>query len=188
MKENIDIRVQKTYNMLVIAFLKMLEEKKYEEITINDLCKEAGIRRATFYQHFNDKFGFFVFTVKTIQKKVKENTKELYKSDSTETFYINLCKYAIELLEQNEQIVYSIFQSNMFSLMADILVDEFAKDVETQLKEDNIDKYNQTMLAQIITGGFLQLAKWWFLNKTTVNKEEMLKEVETLIKNNQFLK
>ena len=44
------------------------------------------------------------------------------------------------------------------------------------------------MLAQIITGGFLQLAKWWFLNKTTVNKEEMLKEVETLIKNNQFLK
>ena len=50
------------------------------------------------------------------------------------------------------------------------------------------DKYNQTMLAQIITGGFLQLAKWWFLNKTTVNKEEMLKEVETLIKNNQFLK
>ena len=76
----------------------------------------------------------------------------------------------------------------MFSLMADILVDEIAKDVETQLKEDNIDKYNQTMLAQIITGGFLQLAKWWFLNKTTVNKEEMLKEVETLIKNNQFLK
>ena len=50
MKENIDIRVQKTYNMLVTAFLKMLEEKKYEEITINDLCKEAGIRRATFYQ------------------------------------------------------------------------------------------------------------------------------------------
>ena len=61
MKENIDIRVQKTYNMLVTAFLKMLEEKKYEEITINDLCKEAGIRRATFYQHFNDKFDFLTF-------------------------------------------------------------------------------------------------------------------------------
>lgn len=32
----------------------MLEEKEYEEITISDICKRAGINRSTFYSHYDN--------------------------------------------------------------------------------------------------------------------------------------
>ena len=38
-----------------------MSEKPFEEITINDLCNSAMIRRTTFYKHFSDKYDFFRF-------------------------------------------------------------------------------------------------------------------------------
>ena len=61
-----DLRVLKTYKSLYEAFFKMLEEKKFEDITVNELCERAMVRRATFYKHFADKYEFFAFFVNPI--------------------------------------------------------------------------------------------------------------------------
>lgn len=36
------------------AFLTLILKHKYEDITINQICSEAGINRSTFYAHYND--------------------------------------------------------------------------------------------------------------------------------------
>lgn len=36
------------------AMLELLEEKEYEDITISDICKKAGINRSTFYAHYEN--------------------------------------------------------------------------------------------------------------------------------------
>ena len=36
------------------AFLSLLNNYKYEEITISQVCKQAGINRSTFYCHYDD--------------------------------------------------------------------------------------------------------------------------------------
>ena len=38
--------------------VKLMQEKSFEDITVNELCDEAGVRRATFYKHYTDKFDF----------------------------------------------------------------------------------------------------------------------------------
>ena len=61
MDKKLDLRTQKIYVALIKAFEELLQEKSFEEITINELCDQAQTRRATFYKHFSDKYDFFQF-------------------------------------------------------------------------------------------------------------------------------
>ncbi len=54
--KKINMRVAVTKRMLKEGLLRCLETKDLEEITISELCKEAGINRATFYKHYNSPF------------------------------------------------------------------------------------------------------------------------------------
>ena len=62
--EDLDLRVQKTYKLLVFAFDNLLREKEFEEISVTELCDAAMIRRPTFYKHFLDKYDFLTFFIK----------------------------------------------------------------------------------------------------------------------------
>lgn len=51
-----DIRVSKTRKMLLNAMSQLLKARNFNQITVNDLCKDALISRTTFYAHFLDKY------------------------------------------------------------------------------------------------------------------------------------
>ena len=53
-----DLRVQKTKRALEEAFYKMRAKKALEEIKIKDLCSEAVINKATFYNYYGDIYEF----------------------------------------------------------------------------------------------------------------------------------
>lgn len=48
-----DYRVRATRNSLDEAFLVLLQEKPLSQITIKELCTQAGIDRSTFYRHYS---------------------------------------------------------------------------------------------------------------------------------------
>lgn len=59
MSENeakIDPRVKRTRRMLQEALNELLAEKKFTEITVQDIAARAEVNRATFYAHFVDKY------------------------------------------------------------------------------------------------------------------------------------
>ena len=64
-----DLRIIKTKAALTNAFYAMLEEMSLEEITVNDLCEKAEVRRATFYKHFNDKNDFIIYLIKDVRER-----------------------------------------------------------------------------------------------------------------------
>ena len=49
-------KTRKTKEQIYIAFLRLLEEKPFETVTVSDIAQGAGINRGTFYLHFHDKF------------------------------------------------------------------------------------------------------------------------------------
>ena len=61
MEEKTDLRIRKTYKALCDAFVTILEKKRFDDLTVNELCDEAMIRRAAFHKHFADKYDFFFF-------------------------------------------------------------------------------------------------------------------------------
>lgn len=56
--KKIDVRVQRTYNQLMDALMELIKEKDFENLSVSEICDKAGVHRATFYKHFNDKLEF----------------------------------------------------------------------------------------------------------------------------------
>lgn len=52
--EFMDLRVKKTRNSIINAFIELRSKKELERITIKELAELACINKATFYQHYKD--------------------------------------------------------------------------------------------------------------------------------------
>src|SRR5215216_7166576 len=53
----IDPRVTRTRKLLLDAFLSLMAEKSFDDITVQDIAARATVNRATFYAHFVDKYA-----------------------------------------------------------------------------------------------------------------------------------
>ena len=75
--KKVDIRIIKTRKFIREAVLRLLSQKKIEEISITELAEEAQINRKTFYNYYqsvsdvveeieNDTVEKFVLAIKSI--------------------------------------------------------------------------------------------------------------------------
>ena len=55
----LDARVRKSRDALGDALVALMQEKQFEDITVQDVLDRAGVSRSTFYQHFKDKDDLF---------------------------------------------------------------------------------------------------------------------------------
>jgi AcrR family transcriptional regulator len=53
-----------TKRALSEALSEQLKEKPFEQITVTDIARKAGLNRQTFYYHFRDLYDLIAFSVK----------------------------------------------------------------------------------------------------------------------------
>ena len=53
----LDPRVKRTRQMLQCALARLLKEKEFDQISVQDIADTATLNRATFYDHYDDKFA-----------------------------------------------------------------------------------------------------------------------------------
>lgn len=58
-----DPRVKRTRSYIQKAFIELLAEKDFENITIQHIMDRAELNRATFYNHFQDKYELLELTL-----------------------------------------------------------------------------------------------------------------------------
>ncbi|WP_455382577.1 TetR family transcriptional regulator [Salinispira pacifica] len=98
----LDPRVSRTRRLIEEAFLAVMEEKGFEELSVNDVTDRAGINRATFYSHFVDKYSLLGHTVRTsFLEEVEGNGLERRElaPDSVRDLFLTVCGYVTALHE-----------------------------------------------------------------------------------------
>ncbi|MDO4166318.1 MAG: TetR family transcriptional regulator, partial [Eubacteriales bacterium] len=122
MNTKTDLRIIKTHKALCNSFSDLIEQKKFEDITVNELCDHAMIRRATFYKHFADKYEFFSFFVQQIQKTIVQQ----YPGEQPDLpvpaldYYLFVFHGAVDFLSNHMRLVNNIIQSSVFPTLLDI--------------------------------------------------------------------
>jgi len=58
-KKKLDRRMQRTRHSLTHAMVELVTEKRFDDITVQNLIDRADIGRSTFYSHFRDKEDLF---------------------------------------------------------------------------------------------------------------------------------
>ncbi|MGF7046428.1 AcrR family transcriptional regulator [Paenibacillus sp. DS2015] len=72
-----DRRITKTRLDIKEAFIALMQEKSFNELTVLDITERANINRTTFYKHYLDKFDLLDKYEAEIFKKIEEAMDEV---------------------------------------------------------------------------------------------------------------
>lgn len=162
-----DLRTQKTYSSLKNAFLELLEKYRFEDITVQQLCQSACIRRATFYTHFADKYEFLAFYIREMRDEFVQQIQnmEQLSPDHKENYYDLLFHELLQFFKERPKLVHNIKNSQMLPIMSDIFAEEVQKSVYHFLTDTSPeDDKTLEMKSYFYAGGLLQLLLLWTRN------------------------
>ena len=60
---HLDPRIRRTRQLLMQALTELLAEKSFDELSVHNIAERATLSRATFYDHFPDKFALLEFMI-----------------------------------------------------------------------------------------------------------------------------
>jgi len=101
-----DPRQKRTRRLLQDALRKLLQEKPFEEILVQDITEKATVNRATFYDHYTDKFTLFEAMVAgDFHDLLKERNIRFDEtcSSAIEAIVIAVCDYLKEIHRNEKQ-------------------------------------------------------------------------------------
>lgn len=182
-KTKTDLRVIKTRKALTEAFLKMLEEKRFEDITVNELCERAMVRRATFYKHFMDKYDFFSFFVRSIQQEFTNECRRHKKDENLVSYCGYLSGECIRFLTEHHKLVENVVESSMLYTVLELFQEEIYKNLLLQMQQlyEGIKSDSFMRLSvSFYTGGLVQVIKDWILSGEKLPKEQLLQEIRAV--------
>lgn len=161
---NQDLRVQRTKKALITTFSDLLETKSFENITIQDLCEKANVRRSTFYRHFNDKYDLLNHIVGTLIEYFRTlHLPEIDPKDPRQ-FFNKFMKDILLFISDNKAMVKSVISINIYSEVYQILYNQIYAVVKRQIEFDKqigqfyIDEF---IYGEFLTGGILSVILNW---------------------------
>jgi AcrR family transcriptional regulator len=163
-----DRRSQRTQHLLSAAFVELMREKGYSDITVSDLIERANIGRSTFYSHFRDKDDLFVHEL----DRVIEVLSHRIPAQDEMPFFPSLGLFR----HVGEQ--YELYKALVWTPGIDLLIKHLQKSLSDRIEQglqkspDDFD-LPRPILANFIAGSFLTLLKWWLENKMVHSPEEM---------------
>lgn len=165
-----DLRIEKTYRALFEAFTALLEEHRFEDITVAMLCERAMIRRTTFYKHFRDKNAYFAFYIDELMDSLTQDDgfKEGEPIDFADVRQRRrgIFNDVMSLIVAHEKLMDNIFDSSMMGTMTDIICDRIATSIRDRVMsvvdEDALAPVPLETTAEFVAGGMVRLfTRWW---------------------------
>ncbi len=151
------------------AFLALLTKHKYEDISISQICQQAGINRSTFYCHYDD---INDLTIK-IESKFAKSTASIFNFGERQTHEAMVEMFAF--VKANKSFYKAFLNIPYVTLAEHNTKIEILKNVGPKL---NIDKTNTIGLyyrASFFGAGIKEMCRLWLERDCAESPEEMAK-------------
>ena len=111
-----DRRKRKTRKAIFDACVALMQEKEFQNITVNEIVERADINRGTFYLHFVDKYDMMnSFENEMIEKIEDVILNNIPKKQFEELFIQSRYDTVVEILkcyEQNKELLHLLMRSS----------------------------------------------------------------------------
>lgn len=94
--EKLDPRVKRTRSLILNAFMEILPEKGFQSVSVQDITEKAGINRATFYAHFEDKYKLLDYWISQMfMQEIEKRTLDArqYSDENLRALIIMVCEF-----------------------------------------------------------------------------------------------
>jgi len=97
----IDPRVRRTRQAIYAAFVELLGEQGFDQLSVADVAKRSTLNRATFYKHFPDKFTLLESMIADDFRTVLESrmTNSMPCSEGLKRMILAVCDFFLKLKE-----------------------------------------------------------------------------------------
>lgn len=169
-------------NMLINAFVEIVQDTPVEKVTVTNIVNKAGLNRSTFYAHFQRPEDI----VKYIQRDIIENLYSFLDEVEFESLLMN----PMPLMERVADFVMERegFYGMLIRLSgANGFLEELKEAVIEKMLEDEqslnsvSDRSMFIINLRFMTGGYVSLYRDWFNGRTDKNPYEFSKIIAKTI-------
>lgn len=165
-----DRRIVRTRDTLGDALFALMQEKSFDEITVQNVLDRAGVGRATFYAHYRDKDDLLLSDVEDFLEwfstalKRKGDTKRLL---PVQEFFAHV--------RESPQFYAVLVKSGKVNDVQALARGFFARSIDERLQSAGmqIDPLQRSAHAHAIAGSFFSLLDWWMDKGMKADPKEM---------------
>lgn len=146
-----DMRIKKTVKALFDAMFFLLDRQNFNAITINALCSEALISRATFYAHFSDKYDLLEHLLADIKNTIVKDIGNYDELEREINQFVNLRgKIIANILKDANNETLGLVRG-VFSSIVDLMITR---------NPSNESSSQHVILVNFLIGGLVNLLIW----------------------------
>ena len=171
-----DPRILRSRRMLMDALVRLLTQKEFEDISIQEIADEATLNRATFYLHYPDKNALLqAMTAARFRDLIARRGLSFTDCDGAlRAIALGVCDYLAESTGCPTQLAKMPLEGSIIPVVEGMFLEgahhEMAPGVDSAL------------LATTAAWAVFGAARRWFQTPDRIPAEEMASKIETMVK------
>ncbi|GHO84015.1 TetR/AcrR family transcriptional regulator [Dictyobacter formicarum] len=171
-QEKQDRRSQRTRQLVTKALAELLQEKRYEDITVRDIVERANVGSSTFYAHYFDKEDVQAALLKQLFEQLHQ---QLLRRGGRQEIVPSM--ELIQHVQQNAQQLQALVRSRSGETLWKVVERSISQIIEQSIMEQTSSKWSYAVpvpiVAHYLAATLLTLLKWWLSTDMPYSPEQM---------------
>jgi AcrR family transcriptional regulator len=177
-----DRRSQRTQRILLEALVSLLQEKRYDVITVQDIIDRADVGRSTFYAHYQDKEDLMAGVLVHMMDVLSGMEGQQSETGSPRLLPV---RELFEHVQQNQQLFKGVARGHGLELFSEKAQEYWSQKVAAELHaylpEGQQSKVPIPVMAHFVSGTLVMMMRWWLDNKMPYSPQEMDEMLRRLV-------
>jgi AcrR family transcriptional regulator len=174
-----DRRTQRTRQALSLALIALIQDKRYNAITVQDICDRANVGRSTFYAHYQDKDDLLTSNFRQAMESLGQ---PLAYRDGQLTFPI---APLFDHVKGHQHLYKALLCGGGMDVLMRAGQKQWSQQIEQFIGDLLADKHQPVVpipvIAVYIAGSLQTLLLWWLQHKLPHSPERMDEMFQQLV-------
>ena len=162
-----NLRYKKSSEKIETAFLALILNHRYEDITISQVCKKAGVNRSTFYCHYDDINDLII----KIENKFAKGTASIFNYGERQTHeaFVEMFTFVKE-----NKYFYKAFLNIPYATLAETNIKvEVLRNIGDKNKINKTNNIGIFYRASFFGAGIKEMCRLWLERDCQESPEQM---------------
>jgi AcrR family transcriptional regulator len=175
----VDRRIAKSQEAIKNALIELMNEKHFDQITLQEISDRANVNRRTIYLHYTDKFDLLDKLIEEHINKLEELFEELSEVD-----FITSGQAIFEYFQKNYLFFSTMLvgggSHNFRAQYIEFSVELLKGEVNTA--EGKNKGLSDEIIVRFVSAAYVEVVEWWLKNEMPYPPRVMAEQVGLLIK------
>lgn len=166
-----DPRVRRTRDTLGDALIALMQERPFDDITVQQVLDRAEVGRSTFYAHYRDKDDLFI---SDIEEFLQHIAAYLTRTGAAAERVVPARETFAHLADQRE-LLRAMKEAGKLDDVMELWRGIFARSIEERLRLAGVEMegVELAVYAAGLSGSFAAMVGWWIDQKMRMSPEDM---------------